>query len=335
MKKRMYTSLLSLLLLFVGQTLWGQNVTGKVTSEESGEALPGVSVVVKGSTRGAITDVDGAYSLEAKEGELLTFSFVGMPSKEIRVGKERVIDVVMTTEASQIDEVVITALGEPIQKRKNAYASQKVGGEDLAGTQRVNMLESLQGRVAGLTINTTSGAPGSSSQIILRQPTSFSQDNQPLFVIDGVPVNNSSLNQGQLVSDQPNRSNDYQNRIADINPEDIESINVLKGPEAAALYGFYGANGAIIITTKKGKTGAKGKVSYSFNGGVQELTRFPEIQKEYARGEVGFYDLRYRRHLGPRYAPGTTLYDNIGGFFQRGTNNQHNLSLEGGNERKV
>jgi TonB-linked SusC/RagA family outer membrane protein len=332
MKKRNYKWLLSLCLLWLSPMLWAQNVEGVVTNEEDGTPIPGVSIVVKGTARAAITDLDGKYAISVKEGETLTFSLVGYQAKDVKVGNETRLDVMLGGGNVKMDEVIITALGIPKEKRQTGYASQQVGGEELASTQRVNMLESLQGRVAGLTINTTSGTPGASSQIILRQPTSFSQDNQPLFIIDGVPVNNSTMNQGQLVSDQPNRNNDYTNRIADINPDDIESVNVLKGPEAAALYGFYGANGAIIITTKKGKAGA-GKINYSVNGGIQELTRFPEIQKEYGRGEGGYFDTRYRRHLGPKYAPGTQLYDNIGNFFQRGTNTQHNLSFEGGTDR--
>jgi TonB-linked SusC/RagA family outer membrane protein len=332
MKQKIYTLFIGLALFFVCTTALAQSVSGTVKAEEDGLGIPGVSVVVKGTARATLTDLDGNFTIEAPPQSLLVFSLVGYKMQEIAVGNQTTFDVTMEGGNIKMDEMVVTALGTSKEKRQLGYSSQEVKGDELQSTQRTNVLESLQGRVAGLTINTTSGAPGASSQIILRQPTSFSQDNQPLFVIDGVPVNNSALNQNTLVTDGANRSADYTNRIGDINPDDIESINVLKGPEAAALYGFYGANGAIIITTKKGKSGP-GKVNYSFNYGIQDLTRFPEVQKIYGRGEFGIFDTRYRRHFGPKYAEGTQLYDNFGEFFQRGSNNQHNLSFEGGNEK--
>ena len=294
--------------------------------------IPGVSVIVKGTTRATITTVDGTYEVNATEGETVIFTLVGYLRQEIKVSKGvPTLNIVLSAGTSKLDEVVVTAMGVDKAKRTLGFSAQKVEGQELAETNRENFVDALQGRVAGLTINSTGGAPGSSSQIILRAATSFSQDNQPLFVLDGVPINNRTFNQGALVSDKPNRDVDYSSPIADINPNDIESVNVLKGPEASALYGFYGANGAIIITTKRGKSGP-GKLNYSANFSFSELYRFPEVQKEFSQGTNGSASLQYRRHFGPRYPEGTVLYDNIGNFFETGSNTNHNLSFEGGKD---
>ena len=254
MKKSMYKWLLGLLLVIVGQSVWAQKVSGVVTSDEDGQPIPGVTVIVKGTTKATITTIDGNYEVDANEGETIIFSLVGYLRQEIKASKgTSKLDVKMGAGVSKLDEVIVTGMGIEKSKRQTGFSSQTVQGKELAEVNRENVIDGLQGRVAGLTINSTGGAPGSSSQIILRAATSFSQDNQPLFVVDGVPINNRTFNQGALVSDRPNRDLDYSSPIADINPNDIESINVLKGPEASALYGFYGANGAIVITTKKGK----------------------------------------------------------------------------------
>ena len=332
MKSKIYTWLVGLMLLLGSQTAWAQRITGTVADEE-GQAIPGVSVLVKGTTRGTITDLDGKFELAATKGESIIFSLVGYAQQSVAVTEGvSVLTIKLDGGNVKMDEVVVVALGTSVEKRTTGYASQKVNGQDIAETNRDNFLESLQSRVAGLNVTSTGGTPGASSLIVLRNATSFSQDNQPLFVIDGVPINNTTFNQGALVSDGPNRSQDYSNPAADINPNDIESINVLKGPEAAALYGFYGANGAIIITTKKGKAGP-GKFTYSNNFGFSELYRFPELQTKYGRGISGNNDITYRRHFGGEYPAGTQLFDNVGNFFETGATSAHNVSFEGGNER--
>ncbi len=334
MKNKIYTWLVGLFLLLGSQTAWAQRITGTV-SDEDGQAIPGVTVLVKGTTRGTITDIDGKFDLVAAKGESIIFSSIGYDPQTTPI-TEGVGTLAITLSGGNIkmNEVVVSALGISGEKRKNGYSSQEIKGNEVAETGRENFLDALQGRVAGLNVNTTSGTPGASSLIVLRVATSFSQDNQPLFVIDGVPINNKTLNQGTLSSDGNNRGVDYSNPASDINPNDIETINVLKGPEAAALYGFYGANGAIIITTKKGKAGP-GKITYSNNFGFSEVYRFPEIQKEYGRGIAGISDNRYRRHYGPRYPAGTQLFDNIGQFFETGSNATHNLAFEGGNDKTL
>jgi TonB-linked SusC/RagA family outer membrane protein len=334
MKSKTYTWLVALLLLLSSQAAWAQRISGTV-ADEDGQAIPGVSVLIKGTTRGTITDLDGKFELAATKGESIIFALVGYQQQTVAVNDGvGTMSITLAGGNVKMDEVVVSALGTSGEKRKNGFSSQQIKGDEVAEAGRENFLDALQGRVAGLNVSSTSGTPGASSLIILRNATSFSQDNQPLFVVDGVPINNKTLNQGSLSSDGPNRGADYSNPAADINPNDIESINVLKGPEAAALYGFYGANGAIIITTKKGRAGP-GKITYSNNFGFSEVTRFPEIQKEYSRGTLGVADDRYRRHFGPRYPAGTQLFDNVGEFFQTGSNATHNLSFEGGNEKTV
>jgi TonB-linked SusC/RagA family outer membrane protein len=334
MKSKIYTWLVGLILLLGSQTAWAQRITGTVADEE-GQSVPGVSVLVKGTTRGTITDLDGKFDIVGGKGESLVFSLVGYEQQTVAITEVvGTMKITLSGGNVKMNEVVVTALGTSGEKRKNGYSSQQIKGADVAEAGRENFLDALQGRVAGLSVNSTGGAPGASSLIILRNATSFSQDNQPLFVVDGVPINNKTLNQGALSSDQPNRNADFSNPAADINPNDIESINVLKGPEAAALYGFYGANGAIIITTKKGTAGP-GKITYSNNFGFSEAYRLPELQKEYGRGTVGISDTRYRRHFGPRYPAGTQLYDNLGTFYETGSNSTHNISFEGGNEKTV
>lgn len=334
MKSKIYTWLVGLLLLLGSQTVWAQRISGTV-SDEDGQTVPGATVLVKGTTRATITDVDGKFDIVASKGETLVVSLVGYQQQILPITEGvGVMSITLAGGNIKMAEFVYSEFGTRVEKRKNGYSSQEIKGADVAETGRENFLDALQGRVAGLTINTTSGTPGASSLIVLRTATSFSQDNQPLFVIDGVPINNKTLNQGTLSTDGNNRGVDYSNPASDINPNDIESINVLKGPEAAALYGFYGANGAIIITTKKGRAGP-GKITYSNNFGLSNVYRFPEIQKEYGRGIAGLSDNRYRRHFGARYPAGTQLYDNIGQFFETGSNALHNLSYEGGNEKTL
>jgi len=208
------------------------------------------------------------------------------------------------------------------------FSSQEIKGDEVAQTQRENFFNSIQGRVAGATLVQTSGAPGASSNIVLRGFNSLSGSNSPLIVVDGLPISNNTVDQHQLVTNGDNRSNDYTNRAADINPDDIESINVLKGPEATALYGIEAGSGAIIITTKKARKG-KLRVSYDNNFRTTHVYRYPEIQKVYGPGLHGA-ESNVRTLFGPRFPPNTKFYNNIEEFFQNGFAQKHNITLEGG-----
>lgn len=329
MKKRY----LILLVLFLGiLTSYSQNITvkGKVLDAQ-GLPLPGANVSLKGAKSGIATDFDGNYQIVVQKGAVLVFSFVGFENKEIKVSGS-IMNVTMTEGSQTLKEVVIGAFGIGRSKPSLGHATQGVKGADLAETQRENFVNAMQGRIAGLTVTSTSGAPGASAAIQLRGVNSMSGNNQPLFVVDGLPVSNSTLDQGLLLSNGPNRDTDYTNRGADINPDDIESVTVLKGPEAAALYGIEAGNGAIVITTKKGKKG-KGTITFSTDIRTDDVYRFPETQKVYQRGSNGITNYNYRRMFGEKYAPGTQLYDNINNFFQVGYKVSNALTIESGNDQ--
>ena len=340
MKQTLLRWVAMLMILMTHQTFAQENsVSGIVTTSEDNSPLPGVSISVKGTTHGTVTDANGFYKINAPQGASLVFSFIGHTPQTVVVVSSSTVNINLISGVSSLKEVVVTALGVKQEKRALGYAIQEVKGKDLADTQRENFANALQGRVAGLTVTGTSGAPGSSTSIMLRGVNSLSGSNQPLYIIDGLPVDNKTFNTGYLSSDRPgtvtgsvfNRTNDYTNRGADINPEDIESITVLKGPEAAALYGIDAASGAIVITTKKGQKG-RGKVTYSNTFRFDQLYRYPEVQTKYGMGSNGVNDPNVRRMFGAEYPAGTQLYDNIGNFFQTGSKQNHSVSVEGGND---
>jgi TonB-linked SusC/RagA family outer membrane protein len=318
-----------------------RTVKGKVTSE-AGTPLPGVTVAVQGTARATPTSTDGNFAIIAETGQTLSFSSVGYETKNIKLGSEATLDVVLIAgKGVQEDEVIVTAYGQNRAKRSLSYQAQQLAGDEIAETQRDNWLNGLIGRVAGANITPSSGAPGASTSIVLRGPVSLGGNNQPLFVVDGVPYDNQTVNQDNLIGNAAgaNRNSDYGNRAADINPNDIESITILKGPEASALYGSEGASGAIVITTKKGKAG-KPVVSYDNSFRIEEIYRYPEIQTVYGRGLNGISDPtavtnpfssgNVYAYFGDKYAPGTKLYDNVRAFFRTGKSQRHNLNLDGG-----
>jgi len=207
-------------------------VTGKVISSVNGESLPGVTVIIKGTQSGTITDIDGKFNLEVPgESSVLKFSYVGFETQEVTVGSRRVIEIELKESASALDEVVVTALGIKREEKSLGYSVENVESEELTRVAHENVLNSMAGKVSGVTINST-GGPGSTVSMVIRGATSLSTDNQPLFVIDGVPVANTVNNVGGFGSD--NRV-DYGNAISDLDPESIENVTILKGPSAAAL----------------------------------------------------------------------------------------------------
>ncbi len=322
--------------LFIAQSMAQQvTITGKVSSSEDQLPVPGASVKIKGTTQAVQTSNTGMYSIRANKGDVLQFVFLGMVTKEEVVRESTVINVVLSADTKSLNEVVVTALGQTVNKRSIATAQQSVKGEDIAQTQRENFINALQGRVAGVEVTSSSGTPGSSSSITIRGVSSISGSNQPLMVVDGLPIDNKTLNNSVFFSEissttsQANRNVDFTNRSSDINPEDIESLVVLKGPEAAALYGIDAANGAIVITTKRGKAGT-GTIDYSNSFRVETPRGEPEIQKTYGISAVGSSTFLY---FGDEYAPDTKFYDNIGNFFNTALTQKHNLSLSGGAER--
>jgi TonB-linked SusC/RagA family outer membrane protein len=322
--------LLSLLLLFTQTTLaQDRKITGKVT-DEKGETLPGVAVIVQGTQIGTTTNSEGKYSINAKPNNTLVFSYLGMQTQRIRVGNATSVDAVLKSDATELDEVIVsTAFGQEKRKKDLGFATQTVDGADVAESGRENVFNALQSRVAGATINATSGAPGASSQLVLRGFNSLSGNNSPLIIVDGLPINNTTFNQGFTASGSSNRDNDFSNRLSDINPNDIENITILKGPEATALYGIDAGSGAIIIKTKKGQVG-KPKFTYNNLFRVDQTYLFPEAtQTVYGTGVLGAQTLT-RQLLGPRLPAGTQTFDNVRNFFQDALTQQHNLTVNGG-----
>lgn len=307
---------------------FGQRIQGKVT-DESGVPLPGVTVLVVGTTTGTTTDFDGNYAINAKEGENLLFSYLGMLSQTIRLGSQSTLNVTMKEDATSLDEVVVTAFGNESKKRSLTNAVQSINAEQLLQGNQNNMVNGLQGKVSGVTVVNSGGAPGASSVILIRGGTSITGNNQPLFVVDGIPIDNSTSSSLIVAST---------NRASDINPEDIESISVLKGPTAAALYGIQASEGAVIITTKKGKAGVS-KVSYSGSLSVDKVLGTPETQKIYGQGrQVGTdssftYDTESEFSWGDKIAQGTPLFNNIEGIYQTAVTQNHNVSYSSGNEK--
>lgn len=329
-----------LLLLFMGISLllsqaFAQQitVTGKVTGTD-GLPVPGASVKIKGSQSGAQTGASGTYSISAKQGDVLVFSFIGTVTQEKTV-TGNVINVVLREDNNALNEVVVTAFGITRDKKALGYSAQTIKGSEIAQTQRENFLNALQGRVAGATITPTTGTPGASATMIIRGAVSLDGDNQPLFVVDGLPISNKTFSEYNLVGQGTfNRQNDYGNRAMDINPEEIESVTILKGPEASALYGTEGASGAVVITTKKAKAGTA-KVSYNNSFRVERTYRYPDVQTVYGGGAGGIFDeeLRTRTFFGAKYPGKYPTYDNIGNFYETGFTQKHNAAVEGGSDK--
>jgi len=333
MKKKLLLVFLGSFLLFLHSFAQQKTIKGKVSSAEDGQTIPGASIRIKGGKTVTQTNSGGLYAISASAGDVLVFSYIGLLPQEVTVGTITTIDVVLKPNAQGLNEVVVTAYGIDRDKKSLGYSAPTVKGDDVSATQRNDFFGGLQGRVPGLSINSTNGNPGASAQIVLRGFVSISGDNNALIVVDGVPINNSTLNQTrELVSGAANRDQDYSNRGMDINPNDIETYVIMKGPEATALYGSAGASGAILITTKKGKEG-RGSINYSNSFRVERVNRFPEIQTVYNSGSNGQFDGTTSNFLGPAFAPGTKLYDNISEFFQTGVSQKHNLSFEGGSDK--
>lgn len=300
-----------------------QTVSGKVTDADTGEALLGVTVVLKGENKGAFTDINGEYRLTISEEDFasgtLVFSFIGYGKVEKAVNSTATIDVTMAPEQLMLEEAVVTAIGIRKDKRKIGYAVTEVGEEELERSGEMNLMNALNAKVAGVQVTSSSGTPGASTSVRIRGNKSISGSNAPLYVIDGVPVDDSY--RGSNFTDQANRA-------IDINPDDIESITVLKGGPASALYGVRAGNGAVIITTKSGS----GETRVNFKSSVifDQVNKLPETQLLYGQGENGEFVEGSRFTWGPRIAG--EAYDHGERFFQTGVTTNNYLSFEGGNK---
>jgi TonB-linked SusC/RagA family outer membrane protein len=337
-----------------------QSLSGKV-SDEAGEPLPGVNVIVKGTSTGTVTDIEGKYNLNVvEEAEMLVFSFIGFITKEVEVGNRTTVNVKLMTDAQQLSEVVVTALGIQREERSLGYSVQEISTQGLDEARETNIVNSLQGKVAGVQIAGSSGNIGGSSRILIRGANSVSGNNQPLFVVDGTPIDNSNFNSED--TQMANGGIDYGNAAQDLNPDDIASISVLKGPSAAALYGSRAANGVILITTKSGQDSQGIGVSINSNTTFSEVFILPDYQNEYGGGYKQEFDMYNGQPMvatqadeswGPRlegqmvrhwdsFYPSSPEFDetrpwvanpnNIRDFYETGVNLSNNVALTAGNE---
>jgi TonB-linked SusC/RagA family outer membrane protein len=323
-----------------------QNVTtvyGVVTSEEDGEPVVGASVLVKGSTLGTITDFNGKFQIQKvpTSAKTLQISYVGMQSQEVSI-KAGQIKVALKSDAQQIDEVVVTAMGLKRSEKALGYSATSVKGEEISMKRTNDVMSSLAGKVAGVQIASTSSDPGASNSVIIRGVSSLSGSNQPLYVVDGVPLNNSAV----YSSDGLNSGTDFGNGANAVNPDDVENMTILKGAAATALYGSRAAGGVVMITTKSGKKN-KG-IGVEYNGGVQWSTvlRIPQMQNEFGMGWYGDKTDDENGSWGPRFdgtmqiygtvynnsqkmKPYVALEDNVKDFFDTGLRYSNSVSFNG------
>lgn len=347
--------------VFALSSAWAQErtVSGRVTSTEDGSSLPGVNVVIKGTTNGTVTDADGNYKLSVpSKGGSLVFSFIGLQSQEVAIGDRSTVDVSLSLDVTQLSEVVVTAGGIQQSKRDLGYAIQSVNTDAVVESRQSNLLNGLSGKAAGVQITSSAGTPGAAAQIRIRGGSSLGGSNDPLFVVDGIPVDNSST--GGSV-DGVNQSN----RLIDFNPNDVESVTILKGPAATVQYGIRGSNGVIIVTTKKGARKQKASVTFTSTTTVERVNKLPEMQTSWAQGRNGVFRgpaTGEGTSWGPKlsdlvFIPGSTSiydkngdlglasanpggapansYDNTNNFFIDGITRDHFISVAGGNEKST
>ncbi len=322
-----------------------RTITGTVTAKEDGLPLPGVTVKIKGTDQGVSTDANGKFSISAQTGTTLTFSYIAYLSQDVTVGADNVINVVLVENTQQLSEVVVTAIGISREAKSLGYSTTTVRSEDLTRARETNVLNSLAGQVAGVRVNQQSGSLGGSTKVIIRGVNSLGAQNT-LYVIDGLTVSDAAATGGTTAFNI-----DYGNRMGDLSADDIETMTVLKGAAATALYGSRAKDGAVIITTKRGKAG---KMSIDINSSYrfENPLILPKFQNEYAQGNFGVYALTQVNGWGPRIAdvqnqkfpnflstsnPATNVTlqaypDNVKNFFQTGTSAINNIAISGGDE---
>ena len=360
---RKVITLIAVLLAFISLQVSAQDrsITGKVTSKSDNLGIPGATVIVVGTTIGTTTDIDGNYHLSVPpKAKSIQISSIGMKPFIIDLTEAKNFDAVLLDDILQLNQVVVTALGIEREQRSLGYSTSKVSGEQISNAHEVNVVNSLSGKVAGVQVVSSAGTPGASSKINIRGIRSFT-DNSPLFVVDGVPIDNSTVS--STSKDYPFNGNleevNYSNRAIDINPDDIESITVLKGSAAAMQYGERGSNGAIIITTKRAKFGQKTQVSFSSSYQTDVVNKTPDLQSTYAQGSGGgklggtaIYNTTSpgpdgiwgtgddkngtANSWGPSISSlGLNSVDNVKNFFQTGSTFTNNFSISSGSEKNA
>jgi TonB-linked SusC/RagA family outer membrane protein len=358
MKKKLRKLFLFSFLFLTAQMLFAQEkeISGTVTSKADGLPFPGVNVIVEGTSNGVQTDFDGYYSLRANVGDILNFSYLGMKMKKVPVGANSTIDVSLEEDMESLNEVVVTALGIKRQKKELGYAVQEVKGDDLDRVITTNVASALSGKVSGVDVSMPSTGAGGSTRVIIRGISSIGANNQPLYVVDGIPIDNSGLSNDADATSQWFNGSDSGDGISSINPNDIESLSVLKGAAAAALYGSRALNGVILITTKKG---SKGELQVELTSGIsidQVNANYEDFQDEYGSGINGSFpdyetnpDAIYSNTTvawGPKFSENvgesimifdgsTRPYEkaiNASDFFRTGYTTNNGVALSGGSE---
>lgn len=330
----------------------GRTVSGRVTDQATGQVLPGVAVIVQGTTVGTSTGVDGAYTINVPAGSnTLQFRYIGYQTLTRNIGDATTINVALSADARQLEEVVVTAFGIEKEEKALSYSVQQLEGESVSRAGQPNITNAIQGKVAGVVVRQSSGMPGSSSTITIRGNRSFTGNNQPLYVVDGMPIESNAP--AQLGGAGPGTGGvsgaDASARALDINPNDIESISVLKGGAAAALYGLRASNGVVIITTKKGRglqTKKGATVTFNTDYTLDEVSRLPDLQSTYSQGSGGAYSRTTSLSWGPRIStlgditdplgnvrPGNRVFDNVDPFFDKGHTWNNAISIANSGEQ--
>jgi len=352
-KKKLTRLLLGLAILLPNLIFAQSKITGLVSSAKGNESIAGVSVAVKGTSQGTLTDASGKYSISAPSNATLVFSFVGFVKKEVSVGSQSVINVSLSEETTSLDEVVVTALGIKKESKKLGYATTTINAEAITENRSPNFMNALQGKIAGVNISALGTGPAGTSKIRIRGQSSFSGQNSPLIVINGVPIDNTNFatNPGNNASDNSigvrggGNTSDGGDGLSSINPDDIESMTVLKGATAAALYGSRAKDGVLMITTKtRGKTKGIG-VSYNMNYTNETPLDYTDYQYEYGQGESGVRPTSANPtsgqwSFGEKFQPGMTqvlfdgvtvpyapVYDRISKFYVKGMNLTNTVSI--------
>jgi len=337
--RKLVTALLVLLFLQFSQTTLAQErtITGTVVSQDETPII-GASVIIKGKTTGTQTDPNGKFTITAVPRDILEISAVGFTTMQTKVGNSSTISITLQKGEGQLQEVVVTALGIKKERKALGYSVTELDSKELMKNKNTNVINSLAGKVPGVNITQFSGSAGAGASITLRGGTSTSEgrQNQPLFVVDGIIYDNSTTVTGNTGTDGLSRSNTtYSDRIMDINPEDIESLSVLKGAAAAALYGSRAADGVVLITTKKG---AEGRVMVDFNSKISTswANKLPEVQTEFGPGSYSSNGVLNTTNLysswGAKIPADSTIYDNIGNFFRHGVIYDNNVNVSGGSK---
>ncbi|MBS1664048.1 MAG: SusC/RagA family TonB-linked outer membrane protein [Bacteroidetes bacterium] len=326
-----------------------RNITGKILDPE-GKPIANASILVKGTRTGTSSQMDGSFSVNASpNAKALVISAVGWTTQEVDIAGKSTISVSLVASDKTLSEVVVTSLGIVRDKRSLGYATQNLKADQIADKGSVNLINALQGQVAGVNIVGASGSPGASVNINIRGITSFTNNNQPLFVVDGIPISNdvdrtNGGPNGTLGDNQP------ANRALDIDVNNIESMNILKGPAAAVLYGSRAANGAIIITTKKGGVGGRSEIVAGSSYSQQYAEGLPRVQNQYGQGSTGIYNPISSNSWGPKFGATPSVANgllvggqpvayqaypnNIKDFFETGTISDNNLSISGGDAKQ-